>query len=127
MFALGARDAGRDQLRLGVEQLRLSGDDVGFGGGPGVILVLCDRQRMLEFDNRFPEQVLERIGLPQRDIGLRQQRLLGKRGVGEGRGAHLRARLLRLNLAPDLPPDVERPESGGLSGELGSGVRRAGC
>ena len=48
MFALGARHPGRDQLRLRVEELRLSGDDVGFGGGPGVILVLGDLQRMLE-------------------------------------------------------------------------------
>ena len=75
-------------------------------------------QRMLVFDNRFLEQVLERIGLSQRHIGERKQRLLGKRGVGEGGGAQLRARLLGLDLAPDLAPDVERPRSRGFRSQL---------
>ena len=117
MFALGPRHAGGDQRRLGVEELRLRGDDVGLGGSASVILVLGDRQRMLVLDDRLFEQVFERIGFSQRHIGERQQRLLGKRGVGEGSGAHFRARLLRLDLPPYLPPNVERPHPRGFGGQ----------
>ena len=64
MFALRPRHAGRDERRLSVEQLSLGGDDVGLGGGPGVILVLRDRHRTLVFDDGPRQQVLERIRPP---------------------------------------------------------------
>ena len=64
---------------------------------------------MFEFDNSLFEQVLERIVLPERHVGERKQRLLGKRGVGEIGGIRFCERLLRFDLPPDLAPDVERP------------------
>ena len=109
MFALGARNPGGDKRRLRIQQLSLGGDDVGLGGGPSVILVLRDRDRTLVIFDGPGEQVLERIRLSKGYIGERQRRLRGERGVGEKGGACSRASLLRLDLAPDLPPDVERP------------------
>ena len=87
MFALRPRHAGGDERRLSVEQLSLGGDDVGLGGGPGVILVLRDRHRTLVIFDGPGEQVLERIRLPQRHIGERQGRLCGQQRVGEIGGA----------------------------------------
>ena len=95
MFALRTRHASGDQRRLSVEELSLSGDDVGLGGGPGVILVLRDRNRTLVIFDGPGEQVLERIRLSKRYIGERERRLRGERGVCENGGVRLRASLLR--------------------------------
>ena len=115
MFALRARHAGGDAGRLSVEELSLRGDDVGFGGGPGVILVLRDRDRPLVIFDRPGEQVLEQIGLAKRYIRERERGLRGKQRVCENGGVGLRARLLRLDFAPDLTPDVERPRASGFA------------
>src|SRR6202142_2151778 len=125
IFGRGARHGGGDERRLSVEHLRFGGDHVRLGGGPGVILVLGDRQRMFEFDNSPVEQVLERIILSQRHISERQHRLLGKRGVGEIDGIRLCDRLLRFWLPPDLTPDVERPRPRGFGRERRDGGRGA--
>ena len=118
MFALRARHAGGDERRLGVEQLSLGGDDVGLGGGPSVVLVLRDRDRALVIFDRPCEQVLEQIRLSEGHIGEPERRLRSEQGVGENGGVRLRARLLRLDLAPDLAPDVERPRPGGFRGQI---------
>ena len=118
MFALRARHARGDERRLSVEQLGLGGDDVGLGGGPGVILVLRDRDRALVIFDRPGEQILKRIRLSKRHIGKREGRLRGEQRVRENGGVRLRARLLRLDLAPDLTPDVERPRPGGFRGQI---------
>ena len=118
MFALRARHAGGNQRRLSVEELSLSGDDVGLGGGPSVVLVLRDRDRALVIFDRPREQVLEQIGLAKRYIREREGRLRGKQRICENGGVRLRARLLRLDFAPDLPPDVERPRSSGFRSQV---------
>ena len=125
MFALRPRHAGGDEGRLGVEELGLGGDDVGLGRSPGVILILRDRDRTLVIFDGPGEQVLERIRLSKRYIGERERRLRGERGVCENGRVRLRASLLRLDLAPDLPPDVERPCARGFSGQSRLRGRRA--
>jgi hypothetical protein len=109
MFGLRTRDASGDQRRLSVEELSLGGDDVGLGGGPGVILVLRDRDRTLVIFDGPGEQVLERIRLSKRYISERERRLRGEQHVRENSGVRVSARLLRLDLAADLTPDVEGP------------------
>ena len=118
MFALRARHAGGDAGRLSIEELSLRGDDVGFGGGPGVILVLRNRDRPLVIFDRPGEQVLERIGLAKRYIRERERGLRGKQRICENGGVGLRARLLRLDFAPDLTPHVQRPRAGGLRSQI---------
>ena len=118
MFALRSRHAGGDQRRLSVEQLSLGGDDVRLGGGPGVVLVLRDRQRTLIIFDGPGKQVLERIGLAKRYIGERERRLRGERGVCENGGVRLRAGLLRLDFAPNLAPDIQGPRPRGFRSQV---------
>ena len=126
MFALRSRHAGGDQRRLSVEQLSLGGDDVGLGGGPGVVLVLRDRHRALVIFDRPGEQILERIRLSKCYIGERERRLRGERGVCEKGGVRLRARLLRLDFAPNLAPDVQCPRPRGFRSQIRAARQTAG-
>jgi hypothetical protein len=77
MFALRARHAGGNERRLSVEQLGLGGNDVRFSSGPGVVLVLRDRDRALVILDRPSEQVLKRILLSKGHIGEPKRRLRG--------------------------------------------------
>ena len=118
MFALRARHASGDKRRLSVEELGLGGDDVGLGGGPSVILVLRDRDRALVIFDRPGEQILEQIRLSKRYISERESRLRGERRVRQNSGVRLSARLLRLDLAPDLTPHVEGPRPRRFRGQV---------
>ena len=62
-------------------------------------------------------RVLERVRFSQRHVGERELGLRGEQRVGEIGGACLRECLLRLDFAPDLPPDVERPDPGSFGGQ----------
>ena len=59
VLVLLARDVGVDLLRLRGEHLRLRGDDVGFRGGAGVVLVLRDVERALILLDRVGEQIVQ--------------------------------------------------------------------
>ena len=114
VFVLSARQPGVNKLRLGGQELRLSGDDVGLRACAGGILVLRDVQRPLILLQRVRQQIVDRVGLPQLHIGERERGLGGQRRVGEFRRADLGRGPLFFDGATYFSPDVERPAAANL-------------
>ena len=91
VFVLGAGDAGVDLLRLCGQQLRLRGDDVGARRSAGGILVLRDLERTLVLRDGVGQQIVQRIGFAQFEIGDGEHGLHREGRIGEIGGADLRA------------------------------------
>ena len=126
MFELRARDAGVDLLSLRGQQLRLRGDDVGSGRRAHGILIARNLERALVLRDRIAQEIVQRVGFAQLEIGGRQRRLRGQRRIGEIGGAGLRAGGLAFDRAPHAAPEIERPTAAHFRAERSPERRGAG-
>src|SRR5580704_14224087 len=109
MFQDGALDLGVDLLRLTGEQLRFGRDHIGTRGNAKFIAALRYVQRQGFRFNRVVQQLLQLILGAQLEIISRKLSLGGEPRRSERRGTGLSGSHVALGGAPNLAPDVYVP------------------